>query len=56
VSGQPTSDRCRVTVRLELQPGVIGELVVVKVMDRYDDWRAAGIEITEVTLELPARR
>lgn len=46
-------DRPRVTVRLELQPGVIGELVVVKVMDLYAVWREEGVEITEVTLELP---
>jgi hypothetical protein len=52
----PASDRPRLTVRLELQPGVIGELVVVKVMDHYDTWRADGVEITEVTLELPASR
>ena len=52
----PPSDRPRLTVRLELQPGVIGELVVVRIMDLYEDWRADGVEITEVTLELPASR
>lgn len=52
----PASDPPRLTVRLELQPGVIGELVVVKIMNFYDVWRAEGVEITEVTLELPASR
>ncbi len=52
----PTSDRPRLTVHLELQPGVIGELVVVRIMNHYEDWRADGVEITEVTLELPASR
>ena len=52
----PASDRSRLTVRLELQAGVLGELVVVKIMDHYDAWRTDGVEITEVTLELPTSR
>lgn len=54
MSRQPAADRCHVTVRLELLPGVVGELVVVRVMDLYERWRQDGVEITEVTLELPA--
>ena len=50
----PTNTRQRVTVRIDVLPGAAAELVAVRLLDGYEEWRLLGAEIKEVVIEIPS--